>query len=308
LKEVTVVAPMYQESGLVKEFSDRVIRELEKISKNYELILIDDGSTDNTWKEIKQISSLNLNVKALRFSRTFGHHYAISAGLKYSNSEWVVVMDSDLQDRPEVLPQLFETAKSGFDIVFVSRTKRTDPIYYRILQKTFYFLLKLFSGINFDSRQANFSIISNTVVKAFNSFPEHARFYGSTIKWLGFNSTFIEATHGSRFSGRPSYTFSKRVNLALDIILSFSNRPLKFAIGLGLIFSSLSFLLFVGTISQISYLDNYLGNLRLLFILQMLLSGILLIVLGITGSYIGRIFNEVKRRPLYVISETININ
>ena len=299
---------MYQESGLVKEFSDRVIRELEKISSNYELILIDDGSTDNTWKEIEQITSLNLKVKALRFSRNFGHHYAISAGLIYSNSEWVVVMDSDLQDRPEVLPQLFETAKSGFDIVFVSRTKRTDPMYYRILQKTFYFLLKLFSGIDFDSRQANFSIISNSVVNAFNSFPEHARFYGSTIKWLGFNSTSIEATHGARFSGRPSYTFSKRVNLALDIILSFSNRPLKFAIGLGLLFSSLSFLLFVGTISQISYLDSYLGNLRLLFILQMLLSGILLIVLGITGSYIGRIFNEVKRRPLYVISETININ
>lgn len=299
---------MFEESGLVKEFSNRVILELKKISRNYELILIDDGSTDNTWEEIKQVAAINSNIKALRFSRNFGHHYAISAGLENSNSQWTVVMDSDLQDRPEVIPQLFQTAKNGYDIVFVSRTKRTEAIHYLILQKTFYFLLKLFSGIKFDSRQANFSIINYKVVRAFNSFPENARFYASTIKWLGFKSTFINATHGTRFSGKPSYTFQKRVNLALDIILSFSNRPLKFAIGLGLLFSILSFLLIIGTILEVSHLDYYLGSLQAVFIAQILLSGIFLIVLGITGSYIGRIFNEVKKRPLYIISDSININ
>jgi glycosyltransferase involved in cell wall biosynthesis len=306
MKELTVVSPMYQECGLVNKFVEKVRHEVLKVTTDFEIILIDDGSSDDTWVEIKILAEKFKELRGIKLSRNYGQHYAITAGLNHSKSNWVIVMDSDLQDRPEVIPDLYNKAIEGFDVVFVSRVQRPESIFYRAAQRVFYFFLRTLSGIDFDHRQANFSIISNNVVEAFNSFPENARFYSSTIKWLGFKSASIEATHGTRLSGRPSYTFKKRVNLALDVILAFSNRPLKFAISLGLTFSLFSLLVLINFTFTINTIDLKNLGLNLLIFLTTLLGGMILVVLGIIGAYVGRIFNEVKKRPLYIISEKIN--
>lgn len=304
--EICVVAPIYNENSLVEEFVKQTASVLQQITNNYEIILVDDGSNDSSWKYILNETQKNNKVKGLKLSRNFGHHYAITAGIHNAKSNWVVVMDSDLQDRPEVIKDLFEKANSGYDIVFVNRKNRPEGFFYLLLQKIFYFVLRLLSGIDFDSRQANFSIISNKVVDAFKNFPEQARFYGSTIKWLGFNSTTIEADHGKRFSGRPSYTVKKRLKLASDIILSFSERPLKIAVSIGLLMSVLS----LGYFAWIIYgsLTRGFAVLGWPSVMASILfsTGIILIVLGIIGTYIGKIFSEVKSRPLYVLTEKIN--
>ena len=306
MTQISVVVPLYNESSLIEELIKRVKANIKLITEDFEIILIDDGSQDQTWQLIESEASNETRLKGIKFSRNFGHHYAITAGLHNSKGEWVVVMDGDLQDRPEVIPELYKKAQTGFDVVFVSRKNRPEKLYYRIAQKIFYLILRSLSGIDFDSTQANFSIVSKKVVEAFRIFPETARFYGSTIKWLGFNRSFIYADHGVRHSGRPSYTFRKRIKLASDIILSFSERPLKFAIGFGIIISTIAtigaFWIIYGAI-QWGY--SVIGWSSLMFSI-FFLGGSILIVLGIIGIYLGRVFQESKKRPLYIISNTIN--
>jgi glycosyltransferase involved in cell wall biosynthesis len=304
---LSVVVPVYNESSLIMELISQIKSSVKLVSEDFEIILVDDGSQDETWDLIENEAYRERRIKGIKFSRNFGHHYAITAGLHNSKGDWVVVMDGDLQDRPEVIPELYNKAKTGFDIVFVSRRNRPERLYYRVAQKFFYWILRTLSGVDFDSRQANFSIINRKVVEAFKSFPESARFYGSTIKWLGFKRSFILADHGTRHSGNPSYTLKKRIKLASDIILSFSERPLKFAIGLGLIMSTISILLALwiayGTFKWGYSVTGWSsGIVAILFS-----SGIILTVLGIIGIYLGRIFQEVKKRPLYVVERSLGM-
>jgi glycosyltransferase involved in cell wall biosynthesis len=305
---LSVVIPVFNESSLIDELIKRVKTNVQLITEDFEIIIVDDGSQDATWNSIENETRSENRIIGIKFSRNFGHHYAITAGLHNSDGEWVVVMDGDLQDRPEVIPDLYKKAQQGFDVVFVSRQNRPEKLYYRIAQKIFYWILRSLSGLDFDSRQANFSIINKKVVEAFKKFPENARFYGSTIKWLGFKRSFILAVHGVRHSGKPSYTISKRFKLASDIILSFSERPLKLAIGFGLLMSVISILLalwiFYGTFKWGFSVTGWSS-----VIVSILFStGIILTVLGLIGIYLGRTFQEVKRRPLFIISESINLN
>jgi dolichol-phosphate mannosyltransferase len=305
MHEICVVAPIYNEEQTISEFVKQVTNTLSQISIDYEIILIDDGSKDSSWGKIKKEVVSNSKVRGIKLSRNFGHHYAISAGLHKANAKWTVVMDSDLQDRPDVIKDLYSKAKEGYEVVFVSRINRPESFGYLFLQKIFYKLLNLFSGLKFNSRQANFSIIEDKVVNAFRQFPENSRFYGSTIKWLGFKTTEINAPHGTRFSGKPSYTFKKRVKLALDIILSFSDRPLKFAIYFGTLMALLAIIISVwivwGALNDEFVVLGWASLMASIFFV----GGSILIVLGILGTYLGRVFNEVKNRPLYVISDEI---
>ena len=306
MAHLSVVIPVFNESSLVQELISRVKSNAILITEDFELIIVDDGSMDNTWELIEIEANRENRVKGIKLSRNFGHHYAITAGLHSATGDWVVVMDGDLQDRPEVIPELYKKAVSGFDVVFVSRQNRPEKLYYRIAQKLFYWLLRSLSGINFDSRQANYSIINKKVVEAFKNFSEHARFYGSTIKWLGFKTSFIMADHGIRHSGKPSYTFRKRIKLAADVILAFSERPLRFAIGFGLTMSLsaiiISFWIFWRTL-KFEVVDLGFSS---ILVAILFVGGSILIVLGILGIYLGRVFNQVKNRPLYISSAEIN--
>lgn len=306
MTHLSVVIPVLNEESLVQELIKRVTLNCEKITTDYEVLIVDDGSIDNTWSKILDASKLDKKIKGLKLSRNFGHHYALTAGLHETVGDWVVVMDGDLQDRPEVIPDLYQKSQEGYDVVFVSRMNRPERLPYKILQKIFYGLLKVLSGLDFDSSQANFSIVHRKVVDAFNSFPENARFYGSTIMWLGFKRSKIFADHGKRLSGKPSYTLKKRLRLASDIILSFSERPLKFAISVGIIVSTISIVSAAWIIyAAFTWGYSVTGWTSLIFSI-FFFSGVILIFLGIIGIYLGRVFQEVKRRPLYVVSERAN--
>jgi len=306
MTHLSVVIPVLNEESLIQELIKRVTLNCEKITTDYEVLIVDDGSIDNTWSKILDASKLDKKIKGLKLSRNFGHHYALTAGLHETVGDWVVVMDGDLQDRPEVIPDLYQKSQEGYDVVFVSRMNRPERLPYKILQKIFYGLLKVLSGLDFDSSQANFSIVHRKVVDAFNSFPENARFYGSTIMWLGFKRSKIFADHGKRLSGKPSYTLKKRLRLASDIILSFSERPLKFAISVGIIVSTISIVSAAWIIyAAFTWGYSVTGWTSLIFSI-FFFSGVILIFLGIIGIYLGRVFQEVKRRPLYVISERVN--
>jgi dolichol-phosphate mannosyltransferase len=303
MTHLSVVIPVYNESSLINELVKRVKTNIRLITEDFEIIVVDDGSQDDTWRSIENEAKSENRIKGLKFSRNFGHHYAITAGLYNSNGDWVVVMDGDLQDRPEVIPELYNKAQEGFDVVFVSRQNRPEKLYYRIAQKIFYWILRNLSGIDFDSRQANFSIISKKVVEAFKSFPERSRFYVSTIKWLGFKNSFILADHGVRHSGRPSYTFKKRLKLAADVILSFSERPLRWSIALGLLMSGFSILVVLWIIyTSLSTGFTSLGWASLISTI-IFSTGIILVVNGVSSIYIGEIYKETKKRPLYIIEK-----
>jgi dolichol-phosphate mannosyltransferase len=303
MTHLSVVIPVYNESSLLDELIKRVKTNVMLITEDYEILIVDDGSQDNTWNLIESETKSENRIRGIKFSRNFGHHYAITAGLHNSNGEWVVVMDGDLQDRPEVIPDLYKKAQEGFDVVFVSRQNRPEKLYYRIAQKIFYWILRSLSGLDFDSRQANFSIINKKVVEAFKKFPENARFYGSTIKWLGFKRSFILADHGVRHSGKPSYTIRKRFKLASDIILSFSERPLKLAVTFGLLVTLssivMSIWLIIGALNFNFSVMGWPSIMASIFFL----GGSILTVLGIIGIYLGRVFNQVKSRPLYIIDK-----
>jgi glycosyltransferase involved in cell wall biosynthesis len=304
MTQITVVIPLYNESSLVEELIKRIKLNIRKITEDFEIVIVDDGSEDTTWELIEAAATSEKRIKGIKFSRNFGHHYAITAGLFQANGEWVVVMDGDLQDRPEVIPELYERAQLGFDIVFVSRTNRREKLYYRISQKIFYLILNILSGVDFDSKQANFSIINRKVVEAFKIFPENARFYASTVKWLGFNRTHILAEHGQRFSGKPAYTIRKRLKLATDVILSFSERPLKFVISLGFTMSLLAFIFTLWVVYKSITIGFVVMGWASVISAIIFSTGIILVVVGIVGIYIGEIHKQVKNRPLYIISKT----
>jgi dolichol-phosphate mannosyltransferase len=306
MTHLSVVVPLYNESSLIGELVSRVKNSLESVTEDFEIILVDDGSLDKTWDLIEIEAEKEKRIKGIKFSRNFGHHYAITAGLHNSSGEWVIVMDGDLQDRPEVIPDLYNKAVSGFDIVFVSRQNRPEKIYYLVIQKIFYWGLKRLSGIDFDSSQANFSIINKKVVEAYKRFPENARFYGSIIKWLGFPSGNIFADHGTRHSGKPSYTLKKRINLASDIIFSFSDRPLKFSVYFGILISFQAILGAVWILFRSLRWGYEVSGWPSLIISIVFFSGIIISILGVIGIYVGRVYREVKNRPLYVLDRTIN--
>jgi glycosyltransferase involved in cell wall biosynthesis len=308
MPKYSVVVPVHNEELNLYELTNRLIAVMSQVGDTFEILIIDDGSEDNTWKTLLAISNVNKKVKAIRLSRNFGQHHAITAGLNACKGDWVVVMDGDLQDRPEVIPQLINETNKGFDVVFVNRINRPEKMYYRILQRIFYFTLKYLSGIKFNHSQANFSIINRKVVNYYNKFPEQARFYGSTIKWLGFKQSSVSADHGTRFSGRPAYTFKSRFKLASDVILTFSDKPLVISIKVGFIMSIASLSIFIWVVTaKLIWGYQILGWASLIASI-FLSTGIIVFVLGILGIYIGRIFNEVKDRPLYVIDECLNLN
>jgi dolichol-phosphate mannosyltransferase len=301
--QISVVVPLMDEENTIDELLKQLHYNLSKLTPDYEIILIDDGSHDLTWNKITQFSLKSKSVKGIKFSRNFGHHYAITAGIKKSIGNWVVVMDGDLQDKPSEISKLYQKAQEGFDVVFASRTHRTDGFLYLFMQRLFYIILNFLSEIKFDPNQANFSIISRKVANAYCQFNEFSRFYVSTIRWLGFDITSVAVSHGKRFAGKPSYSFKKRLKLASDIIVSFSNKPLILVIktGLGISIFAIFTLIFV-IYQYFSGAFTVLGWPSLISTI-LLSTGIILIFLGVIGLYISKIFEEVKNRPMYIIDD-----
>jgi len=304
---ISIVSPVYKAEEIVEELVKQVIANVSKITDEFEIILVNDCSPDSSWLKIEQECMKDKRVKGISLSRNFGQHYAISAGLNYTNGEYVVVMDCDLQDVPDEIPNLYSKAVEGWDIVYARRVDRQDKFFKKLSSKLFYKLFNYLSGSDFDSAIGNFGIYHKKVIEEFNKMNEYARDFSMLIRYLGFKFCTIDVKHSNRLHGKSSYSISKLFNLSLDIILSNSNKPLKLTTKIGFVISIISlFLAMYNIIAKFLNLIDLPGYTTTVFSIWFI-GGLVLFVLGIIGIYVGKIFDQVKGRQLYIISKEINI-
>lgn len=302
---LSIVSPVYQAKNHIHELINRISNTLNNISE-YEIILVDDASTDSSWEEIVKYSAENPQVKGIRLSRNFGQHYAIIAGLEHANGNLIVVMDCDLQDIPEEIPALLAKVNEGYDIVFARRVIRQDHYLKKLYSKLFYHLFSFMTGTRQTSEIANFGIFKKEVIRSVLSMKDSIKYFPAMVQWVGFNKTSIEVRHSKREHDKSSYTLGKLFKLAINVIISFSNMPLKITIMLGLSMSCFSFI--IGCIYIYRYLSGQiivLGYSSLIVSLWFL-SGLIIFSIGIVGLYTEKIFERTKDRPIYIVKEKLN--
>ena len=303
--KISIVSPVYKADKFIDELVNRISNTVEKITHDYEIILVDDHSPDNSWNIISEICSKNKKVTGIKLSRNFGQHYAITAGLDHVNGEWVVVMDCDLQDVPEEIYHLYNKTKDGYDIVFARRINRKDKISQKFFSFLFYRFLDYLTGIKHDERVANFGIYNKKVIKAIISMRENVRYFPIMVRWVGFNFGYLDVSHANR-EGVTSYVLKKRINIALDVILSYSDKPLRIFIKIGMLISFSSILISIYYFFQWLFGYTIVLGYTSLIISIWFLSGMILAALGIIGLYVGKTFQDVKRRPIYIINDILN--
>ena len=291
---------------MVAELVRRIRESVSPITEDFEIILVNDASPDNTWSEIEKQCAADKRVKGLDLSRNFGENYAITAGLHYASGDWIVVMDCDLQNRPEDIPLLYTKAQEGFDIVYARRVHKKFGFFKRLSSRIYHGVLGWLSGVKQDSSVAEFGIYSSQVIAEYNKLPEVARSFANLITTLGFKSAAVDVTHAERGDGETSYTFSKLCKVAFDVILSNSNKPLKIAVGLGAVIVAFSLILIVYTFIE-HLVSPQPAGFSSTFISIWLLGGLNIFILGVVGLYVDRIFNQVKGRPLFIVAKTLNI-
>jgi glycosyltransferase involved in cell wall biosynthesis len=304
---ISVVSPVYGCGGTVIELYLRIKKALETEKLSFELLLIDDGSPDESWPVIEELASRDNRVKGILLSRNFGQHNAITAGLEHVQGEWVVVMDCDLQDQPEEIIKLYNKTKEGFEIVMGKRQERKDNFFKKFLSKVFYRVLSYLTKTEQDSSIGNFGIYKVTVIEAVCSLGDQQRFFPTLVKWVGFKHTSIEIVHSRRTVGKTSYSFRKTLNLALDVMLAFSDRPLRLIVKLGVYLSFLSVLYTFITLIRYLAGDIKVIGYTSLIISVWFFSGIIILILGIVGLYIGKTYEKVKGRPQYIIKNKLNM-
>lgn len=306
--KISVVSPIYKGEKMLDELVRRISLSVSDVTDDFEVILVNDASPDESWSQIKRLCSQDKRVKGINLSRNFGQHYAISAGLALVMGDWVIVMDCDLQDCPEEIPRLYKKTQEGFDIVYARRIDRKDGYFKKLSSTFFHVVFDWFSGMKTDKSIANFGIFSKQVITEFNKMPEKARSFGSLIGYLGFRIGTIDVEHSQRGEGKSSYNLAKLLRLSFDIIISNSNKPLRIATSMGLLMAFVSFILAIYNImAKLMGIIQVPGFTTTVFSIWFV-GGILLFVLGIIGLYIGKIFDQVKDRPLFVIKDSVNIS
>ena len=307
---ISVAAPVYNQSArTLSELVERLIASVGTITHDFEINLVDDGSTNDAWSTIERLAGLDHRVKGFRLARNFGQHAAITAALDRCNGEWVIVMDADLQDSPEVIPLLHSKAQEGFDVVFVRRSERPVSIFYKTAAAVFYHLFNLLSGQNYDRTYGNFSIVSANAIRAYRMLRESSRFYIAIIHWIGFRHATIDAPHRVGGDARSSYSFAKRVKWALSIIVGFSSRLLYLAIAIGLLMATGSLILAcVIVIAKLNEPESPVPGWPSVITAIFFTAGITNVAIGLTGLYIGQILQQTKSRPIYIVAcETTRI-
>jgi dolichol-phosphate mannosyltransferase len=303
--EISVVTPAFRCRDCIPELHRRLGAALSKMTSSYEVIFVDDDSPSGDWEVIAELARTDPHVRGLKFSRNFGQHFAISAGLDQTRGDWVVIMDCDLQDQPEEIDTLYRKAKEGYDVVLALRHTRQDNMLKRWFSRGFYRVLERLTDVKWDSRVGTFRIMSRTVVENFRTMREHLRFFGGMIQWLGFRTATVEVAHAPRFAGRSSYTLRSMLLLATRAILSFSQKPLYVAVFLGLVIAAVSFVAGTYLVVQKIFFGIPVLGWASLMVSFFFMSGLILMNLGIIGFYVGGIFIETKGRPLYVVEKTV---
>ena len=306
IMELSIVSPVYHGEKMLNELVQRIHAAIKELTDDYEIILVNDCSPDLSWQKITEICSHDKKVKGINLSRNFGQPYAITAGLSYATGEYVAVIDCDLQNKPEDLPAMYRKAKEGYDIVSARRVVREDTFLKRLSSATFHRVYDFLSGFKTDKAVAEFGIYSRKVVKVYCSIPEYSRSFVELVHTLGFKKTTVDVLHDHRLEGESSYNLYRLLKLSYDSIISNSNRPLHLAVSLGLIMSVLSFLMAIYNIFAKFYgLNEVVGYTSTIFSIWFV-GGLLLFMMGILGLYIGKIFDQVKGRPVFIVSETLN--
>lgn len=301
---ISVVVPCYRCAMYIQELCARLHAVLPEISEDYQIVLVNDASPDKDWEAIEVEAQASPKVVGLDLSRNFGQHYAITAGLmECTNSAWTVVMDGDLQDVPEEIPKLYKRALTGFDSVQAQRENRQDSIIRRATSKGFYMVLSYLTDTSQDPTIANFGVFNRKVVRAITSMPEKVRYFPVLVRWIGFRWAAEPVEHHDRQGSASSYTWSKMAELAVNIMLAFSDKPLRLVTKLGFLLSMISS---VGVL-VICYrwmigLVSVQGWASLMATIG-LLGGLTIFIVGMVGLYVGKTFDEVKRRPLFLVRE-----
>jgi len=312
---ISIVIPAYNESEGLRLLYARLAAVAPSWREDYEFLLIDDGSGDDTLAIAEELARQDRHWKVISLSRNFGHQAAVTAGLEHASGDLVAVIDADLQDPPEELHRFFQKCREGYDIVFAIRTQRKEGLFKRICYKLFYRLLASIASIKIPLDSGDFCVMNRRALDALNALPERGRFIRGLRSWIGFRQTGLAYERQARAVGEPKYTFRKLVNLALDGLVNFSDKPLRFVsllgVGIGVLAIFLALLFFVqyvGNFSILGYNPRNAPGWPSLIVSVLFLSSVQLFCLGILGEYMGRLFTEVKGRPVYLVERTCNLD
>ncbi|MBK8982165.1 MAG: glycosyltransferase [Ignavibacteria bacterium] len=305
-RKISVVSPVYKAGKIVDELVKRVSDEVSKISEEYEIILVEDCGGDDSWNKIEENCRKNPNVKGIGLSRNFGQHYAITAGLKAATGDIVIILDCDLQDDPSYFKDLLKVYDKGNEVVFTKRIRRKHSFFKKISAKIYNSLFRLFADKNFDLEVGSMTMISSRVKDEFVKLKDQDRLYIQLLKWIGFKSAYVQVEHKKRFEGKSSYTLSKLFFTAIQGWTSHSDKLLRLSIYSGLLISIVTLL--IGIYIVISYfMKSFQAGWPSLIVAVLFSTGLILMSIGITGIYIGKIFEQTKGRPLYIIDKKINL-
>ena len=305
----SIVVPLYNEELVIAETHKRLSTVMKSTGEEYEIIFVNDGSRDKTEILAKEIMKSDPNICLINFSRNFGHQTAITAGMDNARGQAIVVIDADLQDPPEVILDMIAKWKEGYDVVYGRRSMREgETAFKKVTAKVFYRFLSSLTSINIPTDTGDFRLIDRKVCDAMKSIKEKNRYVRGLISWLGFKQTDVTYVRKERFAGETKYPLRKMLKFAADAITSFSDKPLKLAGYMGYSISGISFLYLLYVIIRKLTIGDFDSGWASIVAISLFFNGIVLIVLGIMGEYIGRIYDECKNRPLYVIAEKLGFN
>lgn len=304
LPMVSVVSPVYGCAGCLEALVEQVEGAVGGMGLPFEIVLVDDASPDGAWTRILEISRGHPRVRGLRLARNFGQHYAIAAGIEHARGDIMVVMDCDLQDVPGEIPRLVAAVRDGAEIAFGQRADRQDPGLKRLGSWAFFRFLSWMTGVRQDHSTSNFGAYSRKVIDIVNAMPERERCFPLMVKWTGFRSIALPVAHASRGSGRSSYSFARLWRLAIGIVLSYSDKPLRMVVRLGLLFAAIAFLMVAMSVVRYFEGDIQVAGYTSIIASVWLVGGVAISSLGVIGLYLGRLFVDAKGRPYYLVAET----
>lgn len=301
---ISIISPVYRAEKILPTLLAEIDKVMSKIGTAHEIILVDDRSPDQSWEMMKSLTTKHSNLKIFRLSRNFGQHATIMAGLSKTSGDWVVVMDCDMQDQPKEIEKLYQKALEGYDVVLARRVQRKDSFSKKLSSRLFYKVFNYLAGIEINQEIANFGIYKKKVVDSVLSVNDQIKFFPLFVNWVGFKTTMVSVEHASREEGETSYSFSKLISLAFNVIVSFSDKPLKIFAGFGLFLSGLSLLM--GVFYTVLYFLEKITEpgFTSLILSIWFLSGAIISCIGIVGIYLGKTFNQTKNRPVFIIDES----
>jgi glycosyltransferase involved in cell wall biosynthesis len=304
---LSVIVPMYNEEEVIEVTYRRLKDVLEPLGETYEIIFVDDGSRDKTASIVRALCKVDRKVKLVEFSRNFGHQIAVTAGMDHSSGRTVVLIDADLQDPPELIVDMVARWREGYDVVYGKRIERKGESWFKKMTAAmFYRLLRSMTSVNIPVDTGDFRLMDRKVCDALSSMRERSRFIRGLVSWAGFKQTSVDYVREERFAGETKYPLRKMIRLSLDAMTSFSTRPLKIASILGFVLSAVGFVYLIVVLFQRFFTDSTTQGWTSLIAISLLFHGITLSLLGILGEYIGRTYEEAKRRPLYLVSDAHN--